>query len=42
MSRIYSVDGKNPVDLWIDIRDAMIETADKWIPKLKKRKVTQW
>ena len=29
-------------DLWIDIRDAVIETAEKWIPKVKKRKVTKW
>ena len=39
---ILQVDGKNPEDLWIDIRDAVIETAEKWIPKVKKRKVTKW
>ena len=38
---ILQVDGKNPEELWIDIRDAVIETAEKWIPKLKKRKVTK-
>ena len=25
-----------------DIRDAVIETTKKWIPKVKKRKVTKW
>ena len=39
---ILHVDCKNPEDLWIDIRDAVIETAEKWIPKVKKRKVTKW
>ena len=39
---ILQVDGKNPEDLWIDIRDAVIETAEKLIPKVKKRKVTKW
>ena len=39
---ILQLDGKNPEDLWIDIRDAVIETAEKWIPKVKKRKVTKW
>ena len=39
---ILQVDDKNPEDLWIDIRDAVIETAEKWIPKVKKRKVTKW
>ena len=39
---ILQVDGKNSEDLWIDIRDAVIETADKWIQKVKKRKVTHW
>ena len=36
---ILQVDDKNPEDLWIDIRDALIETSEKWIPKVKKRKV---
>ena len=39
---ILQVYGKNPDDLWIDIRDAVIEMAEKWIPKVKKRKVTKW
>ena len=39
---ILQVDDKNPEDLWIDIRDAVIEMAEKWIPKVKKRKVTKW
>ena len=39
---ILQVDGKNPEDLWIDIRGAVIETAEKWKPKVKKRKVTKW
>ena len=41
---ILQVDGKNPEDLWIDIRDASKKTADKWIPKVKKLyiKVTKW
>ena len=26
---IQQVDGKNPEDLWIDIHDAVIETAEK-------------
>ena len=39
---ILHVDGKNPEDLWIDIRDVVIETAEKWIPKVKKMKVTKW
>ena len=38
---ILQVDGKNPEDLWIDIRDAVIDMADKWIPKVKKSKVTK-
>ena len=38
---ILQVDGKNPDDLWIDIRDAVIETAEKWIPKVKKKKFTK-
>ena len=29
------------LNLLIDIRDAVKETAEKWIPKVKKRKVTQ-
>ena len=37
---ILQVDDKNPEDLWIEIREAVIETAEKWIPKVKKRKVT--
>ena len=39
---ILQVDGKNPEYLWIDIRDAVIKTAEKWIPKVKKRKVKKW
>ena len=39
---ILQVDVKHPEDIWIDIRDAVIETAEKWIPKVKKRKVTKW
>ena len=39
---ILQVDDNNPEDLWIDIRDAVIEKAEKWIPKVKKRKVTKW
>ena len=39
---ILQVDDKNPEDLWIDIRDVVIETAEKLIPKLEKRKVTKW
>ena len=39
---ILQVNGKNPEDLWIDIRYAVIETAEKWIAKVKKRKVTKW
>ena len=39
---ILQVDGKNPEDLWIYMRDAVIDTAEKWIPKLKKMKVTKW
>ena len=39
---ILQVDGKYPEDLWVDIHDVVIETAEKWIPKLKKRKVTKW
>ena len=39
---ILQVDGKNPEDLCIDIRDVVIETAEKLIPKLEKRKVTKW
>ena len=39
---ILQVDGNNPEDLLIDIRDAVIETVDKWIPKVKKSKVTKW
>ena len=39
---ILQVDDKNLEDLWINIRDAVIETAEKWIPKVKKRKVTKW
>ena len=39
---ILQVYGKIPEDLWIDIRDDLIKTAEKWIPKVKKRKVTKW
>ena len=39
---ILQVDGNNSEDLWIDIRDAVIEMAEKWIPKIKNRKVTKW
>ena len=39
---ILQVDGKNPEDLWIDMRDAVIETAEKCRPKLKKKKVKKW
>ena len=39
---IIQVDGKYPEDVWIDIRDTVIETTEKWIPKVKKRKVTKW
>ena len=39
---ILQVNGKHPEDLWIDICDVVKETAEKWIPKVKKRKVTQW
>ena len=39
---ILQVDGKNPEYLGIDIRDIVMEPAEKWIPKVKKRKVTKW
>ena len=39
---ILKVDGKNPEDQWTDIRDSVVETDEKWIPKVKKRKVTKW
>ena len=39
---ILQVDDKNPENLWIDIRDDMIEMDEKWIPKVKKRRVTKW
>ena len=39
---ILQVDGKNHEDLWTGIRDTVIDTAEKWIPKLNKRKVTKW
>ena len=39
---ILQVDGNNSENLWINIRDAVIETAEKWIQKVKKRKVTKW
>ena len=38
---ILQVDGKNSEDLWTDIRDAVIEMAEKWIAKVKKKKVTK-
>ena len=39
---ILQVDVKNPENVWIDIRDVVIRTAEKWIPKVMKMKVTKW
>ena len=36
---ILQVDGKNPKDLWINIHYSVIETAEKWIKKLRRGKL---
>ena len=33
---------KEPEELWNDIRDIVKETADKRVPKAKRKKVTKW
>ena len=34
--------GREPEELWNDIRDIVKETADKKVPKAKRKKVTKW
>ena len=34
--------GREPEELWNDIRDIAKETADKRVPKAKRKKVTKW
>ena len=34
--------GREPEELWNDIRDIVKETADKRVPKPKRKKVTKW
>ena len=34
--------GREPEELWNDIRDIVKETADKKVPKAKMKKVTKW
>ena len=33
---------REPEELWNDIRDIVKETADKRVPKAKRKKVTKW
>ena len=33
---------REPVELWRDIRDIVKETADKRVPKARRKKVTKW
>ena len=33
---------REPEELWSDIRDIVKETADKRVPKAKRKKVTKW
>ena len=33
---------REPEELWRDIRDIVKETADKRVPKAKRKKVTKW
>ena len=33
---------REPEELWNDIRDIVKETADKRVPKAKRKKVTMW
>ena len=33
---------REPEELWNDIRDILNETADKRVPKAKRKKVTKW
>ena len=33
---------REPDELWSDIRDIVKETADKRVPKVKRKKVTKW
>ena len=34
--------GREPEELWNDIRDIVKETADKRVPKARRKKVTKW
>ena len=33
---------REPEELWSDIRDIVKETADKRVPKARRKKVTKW